>query len=622
MKIKIQILIAILLSFIFLSVFVRSNLVYDGLQTTRYFYFIIIAAFIIALISIISIFSYIKKAPLKIELEFNLTDIFVLIFSFYSFISLLYSDYQFWDNKQFITLLFLTILYFIWKYVLNKGYKLNQYTISIFILIIAFLLCGAFEALTGILQLYNVIPGYVGSYFKVNGTFVNPDYFAGYLISIAPFAFGVYNFSGNKILKRLALVTFLLSLYILPSTYIRSSWLAMIGGLIFIGYHKYDIQSKIKILTNSNLKKILLTSSILIFLFLSGFTIHSLKPDSANGRLLIWKVTANMIKENPVFGLGFDSFDEDYNIYQAKYFAEENGSGYERLLADNVNRAHNEFLHIWAETGIIGLLLWLSIFISAFSQSGNNKMPPANVLYFLSLSSKASVIAILIYSLFSFPLHILPIFIHLMFLLSIISASSATKKYIVVKPKFLTLAALSFILSIIILIESVNGYKNNKEWKEANIFAQAGFYKAGIEKFETIYPKLKNNGEFLFNYGGVLTLNGSYKKAISLLIKSKINYTDPKQYINLGLCYEGLNDLERASQNYKFASDMIPSLFYPKYLLVKSLIKAGEKREAIELGNELIESQPKIPNTATQQMKNEIRAELTALGRDRELKEE
>ena len=167
MKIKIQILIAILLSFLFLSVFVRSDIIYDGLQTTRYFYFFITSSLIIALISIISIFSYIKKAPLKIELEFNLTDILVVSFLFYSFIRLLYSDYQSWDNEQFITFFFLVILYFIWKYVFNEGFKENQYTKSVLILIIAFLSCGALETLTGILQLYDIIPGYVGSYFKV-----------------------------------------------------------------------------------------------------------------------------------------------------------------------------------------------------------------------------------------------------------------------------------------------------------------------------------------------------------------------------------------------------------------------------------------------------------------------
>ena len=77
---------------------------------------------------------------------------------------------------------------------------------------------------------------------------------------------------------------------------------------------------------------------------------------------------------------------------------------------------------------------------------------------------------------------------------------------------------------------------------------------------------------------------------------------------------------ERAVQNYKFASNMIPNLFYPKYLLVKSLIKAGEKENAIRLGNELINRNPKIINTAALQMKNEIRAELTALERETEIK--
>ena len=542
MKIKIQILIAILLSFLFLSVFVRSDIIYDGLQTTRYFYFFITSSLIIALISIISIFSYIKKAPLKIELEFNLTDILVVSFLFYSFIRLLYSDYQSWDNEQFITFFFLVILYFIWKYVFNEGFKENQYTKSVLILIIAFLSCGALEALTGILQLYDIIPGYVGSYFKVNGTFVNPDYFAGYLISVAPFAFGVYNFSVNKILKHIALVTFLLSIFILPSIYIRSSWLALFGGLIYILYYRYSIKSKLQVIFNSNFKKIILAASIFIIIFLSAFSLHSLKPDSANGRLLIWKISGMMIKDNSIFGIGYDRFETDYNIYQAEYFVD-NSDDYEELLADNVNRAHNEYLQIWSETGIIGLVLWLGIFISALSgfsaNNGRVSAPPR----FFSVSAKSSIISILIYAFFSFPLHILPIHINLMFLLSIASAGSASKKIKVSNRKLLTFFAVCFIIiSIIFIKKSINGFLNYKEWNEANTLVYPGLYTNAIEKFEGLYPNLKNNGEFLFNYGGVLTLNGNYKEAIPLLNNSKNNYTDPKQYINLGLCYEGLND--------------------------------------------------------------------------------
>ena len=176
----------------------------------------------------------------------------------------------------------------------------------------------------------------------------------------------------NKILKHIALVTFLLSIFILPSIYIRSSWLALFGGSIYILYYRYSIKSKLQVIFNSNFKKIILAASIFIIIFLSAFSLHSLKPDSANGRLLIWNISGMMIKDNSIFGIGYYRFETDYNIYQAEYFAD-NSDDYEELLADNVNRAHNEYLQIWSETGIIGLVLWLGIFISALSGfSANN----------------------------------------------------------------------------------------------------------------------------------------------------------------------------------------------------------------------------------------------------------
>jgi O-antigen polymerase len=48
----------------------------------------------------------------------------------------------------------------------------------------------------------------------------------------------------------------------------------------------------------------------IIFIILAGSmaAIYSLKKDSTDGRILIWKFTALIIQEQPVFGLGFDRF--------------------------------------------------------------------------------------------------------------------------------------------------------------------------------------------------------------------------------------------------------------------------------------------------------------------------
>ena len=69
-------------------------------------------------------------------------------------------------------------------------------------------------------------------------------------------------------------------------------------------------------------------------------------------RILIWQGTANMIQANPLMGVGLGNYLEKYHEV------------YELPDAKNIelNHALNTYLQLWAETGIFGLILFLSIF--------------------------------------------------------------------------------------------------------------------------------------------------------------------------------------------------------------------------------------------------------------------
>ncbi|MCD8187010.1 MAG: O-antigen ligase family protein, partial [Rikenellaceae bacterium] len=57
-----------------------------------------------------------------------------------------------------------------------------------------------------------------------------------------------------------------------------------------------------------------------------------------------------------MFGNGTGTFKSDYMPEQAAWFREHPESPY-AILADNSNHPFNEFLLIWIESGLIGLLL-------------------------------------------------------------------------------------------------------------------------------------------------------------------------------------------------------------------------------------------------------------------------
>jgi O-antigen ligase len=72
------------------------------------------------------------------------------------------------------------------------------------------------------------------------------------------------------------------------------------------------------------------------------------KGDNGGQRMEIWQAAIQMTKDNPWFGIGpgnFQNVIETYDSQLARMFS------------------HNSFLNVLAETGVIGLLLYLSVFL-------------------------------------------------------------------------------------------------------------------------------------------------------------------------------------------------------------------------------------------------------------------
>ena len=84
------------------------------------------------------------------------------------------------------------------------------------------------------------------------------------------------------------------------------------------------------------------------------------KKDSADGRLLIWKCTWEMMQTTPIAGNGIDCFHKNYVDYQTNYFKQHPDSRFV-MLADNVKHPFNEYLLIGVQFGIIGWILLIGM---------------------------------------------------------------------------------------------------------------------------------------------------------------------------------------------------------------------------------------------------------------------
>lgn len=77
-------------------------------------------------------------------------------------------------------------------------------------------------------------------------------------------------------------------------------------------------------------------------------------------RLLTWAVGLEMWREHPFTGIGANNYDTAFAEARARFSAGHAGSGLVPLLEERlVERAHNEYIQILAELGVIGFALFL-----------------------------------------------------------------------------------------------------------------------------------------------------------------------------------------------------------------------------------------------------------------------
>ena len=126
---------------------------------------------------------------------------------------------------------------------------------------------------------------------------------------------------------------------------------------------------------------------------LRGVTMDVGKDDMSNGRLHFWSVAIKIFLDHPILGAGLDAFGVAFTKHDTWH-------GIFR-----VEQAHNEYLQILAETGIVGFTC-IGAFIYLLFKKGMATIASAGSGFRqnVAIGSLAGCFGILIHSLFDFPL--------------------------------------------------------------------------------------------------------------------------------------------------------------------------------------------------------------------------
>ena len=199
---------------------------------------------------------------------------------------------------------------------------------------------------------------------KGGGTIGNTSFLASYLLFNVFFAIALlveHKFSGLGIF---AIVSLLIMIPILLTSTARGAIVSFFGGLflLFIGLLFFSGKKKLKIIAII-IPLILIGLGMFLFFYfptVRNFVISSLNDMKA--RYIVWEMAWTGVLEKPILGWGLENFNVVFGKYfNPKLFLAEYGG---EVWFD---RAHNIILDTLINSGIVGLISYLSVFcISIF----------------------------------------------------------------------------------------------------------------------------------------------------------------------------------------------------------------------------------------------------------------
>ena len=461
---------------------------------------------------------------------------------------------------------------------------------------------GAMEALHGLGQIAGIYPSN-HSLFILTGTFYNPGPYSGYLAAVLPIAlFRMLVSNGKK--DRLSVVQYYFSMCVLlliccvlPTGMSRAAWLASMISCGYVLLRVYHV--KVKSFVSKHRYAV---SGVLIVGALLASSAYFMKRDSADGRLLIWKVTAQAIVSSPWGEENGRTFSAIYSDAQERYFTNCEYSESEAWVAGTPDFAFNEFLQIAVEHGIWVSVLFVTVLLVLLKIAGSRKQ---------LAGIDGCLVSLMVFACFSYPLHI-PAIVSVWLLTLVVLCGEGL---IMIKRKRNAVAVL---LPVVVagLTASMDMYgiysertRAVREWMPVRVLYHSGAFNAAAEEYGKLYDKMSWNKDFCFEYGRTLYKAGSYNDAEEVLLKAMAVSGDPMILNMLGRNAQENGEYEKAEMYLLRSTRRLPERVYPHYLLVK-LYAEPEYFDRVKLIREaecVLNVEPKVNSTAIREMRQEVK---------------
>ena len=417
--------------------------------------------------------------------------------------------------------------------------------------------------------------------FALTGHFQNPGPFGGFIACVMAVA-GAWLMGspvkpgmtkekmGTKkmttIVSVFAWVALGMGLLVLPASMSRAGWL---GLAVALGVEW--MRSPIRSGMTKSLLRLLIGCSVVLVLLVGAFL---LKPDSALGRLHVWRMECRAIAERPWSGAGPGMGPWAYGDAQEAFFREhlETVSAATIRVAGCPDHAYNEYLGIGVEYGLPAMVLAVLLVVSSIV-----------VLHKAGSPLAAGLTAWAVFACASYPLAVPQLQI-----LGVVFVISGVISGLLMIPN----KVIAVVLAALVLVAT--GWMGFADQGRRMTETGQRVTETGQRMTENGWRMMKKGdrereeARVVYADGYALHLAGWYVESTQLLEKGARMSCDPMFEIIMGKNAEALGDCEKAAALYGKAHYMVPSRLYPLVRLMRLQIRQGRDPQALETARQIV----------------------------------
>lgn len=404
--------------------------------------------------------------------------------------------------------------------------------------------------------------------FPGSGSFFNPGPLAGYLsVGIVLSAEMFQNIRERNILWGFLVIwSIILTALIISQS--RAAWFACLIGIGYMLANKLDQFKR-------------MSPYVVTLLPILLGILYYVRPLSANGRLLIWKICCLNMKDHWLFGYGADGFRQNYMMWQGEYFAQKTRSVKELLLASDNGYVFNTFLHFVVNYGLVGTLFVLLLLYAILNTYYKSRIV-------------GSILTLCIFSCFSYPESVLPLYLLFPFLFGLCMSPSKNKSKIHI---FLPwLSSVSIILTTLLIYVNITSYHRLNQYYVSVSPRRAN-------KVDSSSVLIFNNTRWNYTVADTNFKMGLYGKAVDYYWKSIQQNPLGKTFIKMGDCYCEESDWANALLCFKQAESMLPAYATPVCRQFEIYRELGDYVHAKFYAEKILTMPIKIESKQVKQMK-------------------